>query len=629
MVAAVDQQRVESLGPAERIIQALITHTDHLVHNRPGMVSADGRTTIGVRWVPVTWRQKDGHKVVYQKNKVGRKTREVEIGVLRDDGRIFNGRRKVGEYRKPGLFPEAVAWFYKQVAEVWKLDNDFAAHWASWAFPRDHKDMKVVLAAFMLVQNRVGDPVMEDGEVLFHDDDYRAIGEAMCLLRPKTGGSIDPKLLLRIGDVLALPGVADINRKLGFGRSARRPPTGRYPKAVAKYLRYRENNPKMLQGLIDAGFKRRLRQLAQRIGYKPQSPKFFEMLRWKQTQADDGRRTMAIGKEVKKAETWEGLTEEQICQRIVKDKPNYKRIVGLLPADVGLTRAIMAAAIEAGSVSNADLIIFTPTLEELGLLEISAIKQRWQKAVERAENQRAANVAQRVRDKKTAEKLEEGADKATQKAIEEVAKDIRTYVIIDKSGSMDVALDKAKEYLTKFLGGFPLDRTHVSIFDTIGREITLKGSSAKAVKHAFRGIRAGGGTTYGQGVRALSHVKPKDDEDVLMVFVGDQADHQHSALYRAIEASGFRPVAFGLLEVLGSWGDKGTIVEDTASLLGIPCFRITKETFDDPYAVTRTIRNLIASTPVRQTQANQPQPRRKPLIEEILSTPLLTKPVWA
>ena len=32
-----------------------------------------------------------------------------------------------------------------------------------------------------------------------------------------------------------------------------------------------------------------------------------------------------------------------------------------------LTRAIVAASVEAGSLSNKDLIIHTPTLEELGL----------------------------------------------------------------------------------------------------------------------------------------------------------------------------------------------------------------------------------------------------------------------
>lgn len=40
-----------------------------------------------------------------------------------------------------------------------------------------------------------------------------------------------------------------------------------------------------------------------------------------------------------------------------------QRIVGMLPTEVTLTRAIVAAAAEAGSLSDNDLILLTPSLE--------------------------------------------------------------------------------------------------------------------------------------------------------------------------------------------------------------------------------------------------------------------------
>ena len=58
----IDRQRIEALGPAERIIQALTTYMDHVVHNRPGMVVQDGRTKVGVRWDPVTWKKENGDR---------------------------------------------------------------------------------------------------------------------------------------------------------------------------------------------------------------------------------------------------------------------------------------------------------------------------------------------------------------------------------------------------------------------------------------------------------------------------------------------------------------------------------------------------------------------------------------
>jgi hypothetical protein len=71
-----------------------------------------------------------------------------------------------------------------------------------------------------------------------------------------------------------------------------------------------------------------------------------------------------------------------------------------------------------------------------------------------------------------------------------------------------------------------------------------------------------------------------------------------------------------------------TIIQESAAKLGIPCFRIEEGIFADPYAVPRTIRNLIAATPVGKIVGPTPV-KRVSLIQTILDTPLLQKPVWA
>jgi len=620
----IDPRRVEALGPAEKIIQTLTNFTDHIYHGRPGVVFKDDNMVTGVRWQRAGWREKDGEKIVFVHDKMGKKTVERRFGVLNNNEIVIERGRAAGYYKPPGLFTEVATYLYSRVAEVWKLDNEFAARWASWAYKQDYKDLKVVLAAFMLVQSRHGEAVKEGDDIVFIDEDFRAVGEAMCLLDGQ--GYMDVKLLLRIGEILDIPAVAKINLDLGFGKSHRNPPHGRYTTAIRKWLTYRENNVPMLKGLVKAGFKNKVKVLASKIGYKPTTEVFFDVLGWKQSQAKDGRRTIAIGKEVTK-ETWEGLTEYEICNKIVDTKPGYKRLVGLLPKEIGLTQAIMAAAVESGSLSKADLIILTPTLEELGLLKIKEIKEKWRGAVEAATNQRAANVAKNVRTKEAQEGLQEAADKATVKALEEVTRDLRVYVVIDISASMDQALDEAKSYLTKFLGGFPLDRTHVSVFNTYGREVQIKSPTAAGVSGAFKGIHAGGGTTYGAGVAALQKYQPKENEDSIIIFVGDQADSHPKKLVDVISKSGIDPVAIGLLEVRGQFGN-GTVVEDAGRDLEIPVFSIDKEMFQvsDPYSITRTLRNLISATPVKKGGV---QARRKTLIMEILGTELLQKPVWA
>jgi len=628
---------VENLGPAEKIIQALLTHTDHLYHNRPGIVVADRRITTGVRWDPVTWKAgENGERTVYRLVKAGRKQRRVEIGTMNGENRkIMKDGAEVGEYRPSGLYPEVAIWFYKQVAEVWKLDNEFAARWASFAFRQDHRDLKVVLAAFLLVQSRKGDPVMDGMVRLFADEDYRDVGEAMILLQEK-GKDLNPKLLLRIWEVLSLPEIAAVNRELGFGKSAKRPFLGRWSRAVEKWLRYREENPKMLEGLVKAGFRTTVMTLARKIGYKPTTDRFFEVLRWKQKQAEDGRREMAIGKEVKAAESWADLDEMSICEIIEKTKPNWKRIVGLLPSEVGVTRAIMAAAIEAGSLSDKDIIILTPTLEELGLLKVQEIKERLDSALARANDMRAANIARNVRDKETKETLEAGADKAAQKVVEEVARDITIDFIVDISASMEGALDAAKPLIAKFLQALPADYVNVAVFNTAGREVKVKHNSTKGVEAAFRGIKAGGGTDYGAGVRAVQKHATPEGHDRIMVFIGDEEARPFD---EAVRVSGLNPVAFGFLKTVpfggaAAWryrhyGPDGNIaVRETAARLNIPCFMIDDRTFEDPYAITRTLQALIAATPVGEVTQARPRPRVT-LVDQILNTELLAKPAWA
>lgn len=625
-----DQQKVEALGPAERIINALINFSDHMVHNRPGIVTPTRGTT---SWTPVIWKQEGDDRVVYRTVKIGKKTTHHRAGVLGDDGKVTHNGKVVGEYRKPGLLKEVASHFYQEAADIWGMDNEFAARWASWAFHQGHRDLKVVLCALMLVQGRKGDPITEDGEVLFYDDDYRDVGEAMCLIRGNN--DLSPKLLLRVGDLLELPEVAEINRKLGFGESQRKPARGRYYKVVDKWLRYREENLPLLEGLVKAGYRTTVMELARRVGYKPTSPKFFELLRWRQKQSPDGRRTMAIGAEVAKAESWEGMTETEICELIINSAPSWKRIVGLLTtSDLGMTRAIVAAAVEAGSMSDQDLIIMTPTLEDLGLLKVKSVQSRWKAACAAAENRRAENIARNVKSKEVKEVLEDAAEKATEAAIEAVTKDLRVWCIVDRSASMDGALERAQKYLTKLLAGFPVDRLHVSTFNTVGTEVVIKMAKGAAVRQAFKGVRAAGGTSYRSGVSVLEKKdsnRPKENEDLLILFVGDEQGEHGSDLADYIRRSKVNPVAFGLLRVASTWGNPhDNTVRCAAATLGIPCFNIDEEMFksDDPYAMTRQLQHLIATTPVSEQRKLQGAPRRG-LVEEILETPLLQKPVWA
>jgi len=629
----------ESMGAAEKIIAALTSYTDHYYHGRCGIVQPDPGAVGGLKWEPASWKVEEGStdKVVYRHDRVPNPkkpgkftTNQVKIGVMAGDGTVVGTRYR---FRGAGLFPEIVAVAYQNVADVWKLDNEFAARWASWSTTQEHRDLTCVLAAFMLVQNRSGQPVRDEaGKDVMRDDDFRAVGEALIF-----GKNFNPKMILRVGHILHLPEVVEINRALGFGTS-RKAITGRYIDAVTKWLNHIETVPKLMTAIIDKGnFKSDVSELATLAGYKPLTPGFFKALRWRQEQSKDGRRVVAIGDAVKAAQTWAGKTEQEICEIIVKDKPGFKRVLGMLPPEIGLTQAIMAASIGVGLLSDTDLVIYSTTLEELGLLKNAQINERWSKAVAATENRRAANIALRMKDETSKQKLEDGADAALNKAVSKVVRErnFRIYLVVDISGSMQVALERAKGMAHFLVKAFPLDRLHIAVFNSYGRSIELKSNTAAGVEQGFRGITATGGTDHVTGVRVFEKNKPKPGEDALFVFVGDQQELMSTLFVNELRK--YNPVALAMLDVnqgvkdASQYRHGSRIIADAANALGIPCLPIDEKAFADPYASVTLLSNLIDSTPVGAAARAAPAAaiKRKSLVETILETKLAQRPAWA
>ena len=138
----------ESLGPAEKLVQLIINFPDHLWHNRPGVVRNG-------KWKAATRKEINDHQT--------------------------NGRLRDGEFRPAGPNQEAIEKVYGALADIWQANNELGARLASYVMKEtDWRDMKVVCAAFMLVQSRAGEPIMEEQNgkkvVLFHDEDYRERG---------------------------------------------------------------------------------------------------------------------------------------------------------------------------------------------------------------------------------------------------------------------------------------------------------------------------------------------------------------------------------------------------------------------------------------------------------------------
>lgn len=414
--------------------------------------------------------------------------------------------------------------------------------------------------------------------------------------------------------------VVALNRGAGFGDAAStKAPLGRWKSAASRYLAAREANLPMLQGLVKAGYKETIKKLARKAGYKPASPLFFEVLGWKQKQASGGHRSVGLsGLKLQKRERFDGLSEAEICEAVADGKLGYKDAVGRLPKEIGLTPAIMVALLP--SLSDRDLRILTPTLEELGLMAEPEVRQRWEKAIATSTDQRALNIAKNVQGKEVREKLEQAADVAAQRAVTEATRgaDVHVMFLIDRSGSMQGAIEQSKEALSRILAGFPAEKLHVASFDTMGTVHRPKAASRAAVQHMLSGVTASGGTLHGAAVRALylSGVRVPQGAKLVVIVVGDEAGEAGSDLARSFRDHGYPVAAMALM--LNVAAVRGATVQTCARELRVPFSEVKIDAFADPYQVPRVLSALLEAP----TLAGAVQPA---WVEKVMRTPILRR----
>ncbi len=574
-------------GPAERLLDVVLGSSAHLWHNRPG-VDVQG-----------VWQPRRGKK------------------------RVPSAQRVRGSAVAPGLYAPAAERLYSQLCDIYLLNAELMARFASYALlETEWRDLKVACAALMLVQPRAGQPVRDDdGTVAFADDDWRRVGEAMILFYEKGSTKmLTPKGVLRIAELLESEQIAALNRAAGFSDPAgRKAPLGRWKRAATRWLRVREQNRAMLLGLVKAGYKETIKKIARKAGYRPESATFFEILGWKQKQASGGHREVGLGElKLHKAERFDGMSEAEMCEAIVRQRLRFKDVVGRLPADVGLSPAIMAALLP--SLSDRDLRILTPTLEDLGLLADADIRARWEAAIATSTDQRGLHLAENVKSAELRDKLHEASDNAARKAVEvaEAERRVEVMFLIDKSGSMQGAIDKSKEALTRILAGFAPDRVHIACFDTMGTVLRPKAPTRAAVQHMLASIKEGGGTVHASAVRALHQagVRIATDADLIVVIVGDEAGEDGAAFAKAFGDYGYRVSAMAML-VNASHG-RGRTVQNAARTLGVPYSEVQIDQFDDPYQVPRVLSALLEAP-----RLGPGQPTQTAWLEKVLATPIM------
>jgi hypothetical protein len=168
----------------------------------------------------------------------------------------------------------------------------------------------------------------------------------------------------------------------------------------------------------------------------------------------------------------------------------------------------MASLKKRGAMDNADLRkVIEAKLEEAKTdKRVSALKTR--------EAVKSAGL-----DEEMARKVEAVGDKQ----IKSKATIKRpTALHIDKSGSMDVAIDVGKQ-IAAIIAPICEKELYVYAFDQMAYAITAKGTELSSWEKAFAGINAGGGTSCGVSVEQMRRKKERVEQ---IIMVTDEEENQ-------------------------------------------------------------------------------------------------------
>jgi hypothetical protein len=229
--------------------------------------------------------------------------------------------------------------------------------------------------------------------------------------------------------------------------------------------------------------------------------------------------------------------------------------------------------------------------------------------------------------KELREKLEESADNAAKHAVAAATRgaDVQVMFLIDKSGSMEGAIENSKEALSRILAGFPLDQVHIATFDTIGMPLVPKAASRVAIQHMLAGVKAAGGTMHGAAVQALHQngVRMGAETKLIVIVVGDEAGEGGDQLAKTFGRLGYHVSAMALLLSVAASAARGTTVRTCAAQLKVPFAEVTVESFNDPYQVPRVLQALLDAPIAAGGRGNAPA---HGWVEKVMQTKLLAPP---
>jgi hypothetical protein len=175
------------------------------------------------------------------------------------------------------------------------------------------------------------------------------------------------------------------------------------------------------------------------------------------------------------------------------------------------------------------------SLKEHGVFENEDLKSMVMEKLAKAETKKGvaslkskvAKKAVKIDDEEINNQLDKIADKGIKKTA--IIK-LPTAIIIDKSGSMEVAIETGKQVASMVSGATESD-LYVIATDVMAREITAEGKTLTAWENAFKTVRANGGTSIGAGIDFLTRKKYYVEQ---IIIITDEEENRSPFIHEAL-----------------------------------------------------------------------------------------------
>jgi uncharacterized protein with von Willebrand factor type A (vWA) domain len=183
-----------------------------------------------------------------------------------------------------------------------------------------------------------------------------------------------------------------------------------------------------------------------------------------------------------------------------------------------------------------------------------------------------------------------------------------TALLIDKSGSMDVAIEVGRQ-LGAMISAICQADLFSYAFDTVAYPISARGSSLADWEKALAGINAGGGTSCGVAIEWLRRKKRRVEQIVMVTDEGENTAPRFQDAYEAYARDlGIRPSV-----ILVRVGHASNLLQHACANLGIAPNVFTFR--GDYYALPNVIPFLTypSLTEMVMEVLNYPLPERQPV----------------